>query len=87
MVRVSHAWRYSPASQTATVVTAWEMQDETGAVVERLESNPLPLHCLFRFEMEHLARHTEFQVEAVYGDFSKNDLTDDSSEMIWMLRK
>jgi SAM-dependent methyltransferase len=87
LVRIAHAWSYAPASQTATVVTAWEMLDETGAVIERLESDPLNLHCLFRFEMEHLAYRAGFQVETIFGDFFKNDLEDESSEMIWMLRK
>jgi ubiquinone/menaquinone biosynthesis C-methylase UbiE len=87
MVRRAHAWSYAPASQTATVITAWELLDEAGEVSERLESEPLPLHCLFRFEMEHLAYRTGFQVEAVYGDFFKGELVDDSPGMVWVLRK
>jgi hypothetical protein len=36
--------------------------------------------------MEHAAKRAGFTVEAVYGDFSRGDLTDASSEMIWVLR-
>jgi len=37
--------------------------------------------------MEHLLARTGFEVEALYGDFSRQELQDISSEMIWMARK
>ena len=47
----------------------------------------MALHCVFRFEMEHLLARTGFEIQAVYGDFFKNALNDQSSEMIWVARK
>jgi ubiquinone/menaquinone biosynthesis C-methylase UbiE len=85
IVRLAHAWSYAPASQTATVVSSWELLDAEEEVIERMESKPLPLHCLFRFEMEHLAYRADFQVEAVFGDFFEGELRDESPGMIWVL--
>jgi hypothetical protein len=47
----------------------------------------MALHCVFRFEMEHLLARTGFEIQAMYGDFLKNKLSDNSSEMIWVARK
>ena len=44
------------------------------------------MHCVFRLEMERLLSRTGFAVEAVYGDFERHQLTDDSAEMIFMAR-
>jgi hypothetical protein len=41
-------------------------------------------HCFFRYEIEHLLRRAGFQVEALFGDFYRGELTDTSSEMIWL---
>ena len=38
-------------------------------VSERIESAVKRLHCVFRFEMEHLLLRAGFEVEALYGDF------------------
>jgi hypothetical protein len=37
--------------------------------------------------MEHLLALTGFEVEAVYGDFFKGELVDESEEMIWIAKK
>ena len=47
----------------------------------------MALHCVFRFEMEHLLARTGFEIQAMYGDLLKNKLSDNSSEMIWEARK
>jgi hypothetical protein len=36
--------------------------------------------------MEHLLARASFIVEAVYGDFFRQALQDDSSEMIWVAK-
>jgi hypothetical protein len=41
---------------------------------------------VFRFEMEHLLARAGFEVEAVYGDFFRHELQDESTEMIWVVR-
>jgi len=86
-VRAYRAWSYEPATQTATCQTAWEEVEAGGQVVERWQTQPRRLHCVFRFEMEHLLARTGFSVEAVYGDFFRHALADDSTEMIWVAAK
>jgi hypothetical protein len=44
------------------------------------------LHCIFRFEMEHLLARAGFAVDAVYGDFFRRPLGEDSTHMIWVAR-
>jgi len=85
-IRASRAWSYEPASQTAICQTVWEACADDGAVVERWQTEPIRLHCVFRFEMEHLLARAGFAVEAVYGDFFRHPLGDRSSEMIWVAR-
>jgi len=85
-VRTLRAWSYEPSTQTAIVQTVWEEIGADGQVVGRWETGAIRLHCVFRFEMEHLLRGTGFAVEAVYGDFFQQELRDDSSEMIWVAR-
>jgi ubiquinone/menaquinone biosynthesis C-methylase UbiE len=83
-VRTSRAWSYEPATQTATAQTVWEEIDTDGEVAERWESGPIRLHCVFRFEVEHLLALTGFEIEALYGSFFREELTDASEEMIWV---
>ena len=55
-------------------------------MADRWERGPIPLHSMFRYEMEHLLTRVGFAVEAVYGDFYRGELRDESSEMIWVAR-
>ena len=86
-VRTSRSWSYEPAGQTAICQTVWEELETDGRVVNRWQTRPIRLHCVFRFEMEHLLARAGFAVEAVYGDFSRHALGDDSSEMVWVARR
>jgi ubiquinone/menaquinone biosynthesis C-methylase UbiE len=83
LVRASYAWSYEPATQTATLETIWEELDTSGDVINKVESEPVRLHCVFRFEFEHLLNLLGFQIQGVYGDFLGEDLRDESSEMVW----
>jgi SAM-dependent methyltransferase len=85
-IRTSRAWSYEPASQTAFCQTAWEEVGADGQVVNRWQTQPIRLHCVFRFEMEHLLARVGLVIEAVYGDFNRHPLGDKSSEMIWVAR-
>jgi len=85
-IHTSRAWSYEPSTQTATVQMVWEKVGADGRVVDRRETGPIRLHCVFRFEMEHLLARVGFAVEAVYGDFFRQELRDESSEMIWVAR-
>jgi len=85
--RTLQAWSYQPATQTAISQKVWEELGPDGEVVDRLDRGEVRLHVVFRFEMEHLLARTGFTVEAVYGDFHRNELRDDSSDMIWVARR
>lgn len=84
-IRTSRAWAYEPATQTAIARTVWEEIGADGQVVDLWESGPIRLHCVFRFEMEHLLARVGLEVEAVYGDFFARGLQDESTEMIWVV--
>lgn len=86
-IRTFRAWAYEPATQTAICTTAWEAVATNGQVVDRWQTEPIRLHCVFRFEMEHLLARVGFSVEDLYGDFFQNPLDDKSSNMIWIAHK
>lgn len=87
VMRKANAWTFERSTQTATVVSRWEEVREDGTVLQTWERRPMPLHCVFRFEMEHLLARTGFEEHLVYGDFFKNPLNEQSSDMIWVARK
>lgn len=86
LIRTSRAWSYEPSTQTASTVTVWGEIGTDGKVVDRWERGPIRLHCVFRFEMEHLLARVGFEVEALYGDFFRGELRDESTEMLWVVR-
>ena len=86
-IRKANAWTYERSTQTARVTTRWEELDPSGLVLQTWERGPRALHCVFRFEMEHLLARTEFEHRIVYGDFFKNQLNENSSEMIWVVKR
>jgi SAM-dependent methyltransferase len=83
-IRAARAWTYEPATQTAVCTTIWEAVDEAGKIVNHWQTAPIRLHCIFRFEMEHLLARTGFCIEAIYGDFFRTPLEDKSANMIWV---
>jgi ubiquinone/menaquinone biosynthesis C-methylase UbiE len=85
--RASRAWSYEPSTQTAVEQTVWEELDAGGQILHRVEREPVRLHVVFRFEMEHLLARAGFEIEAVYGDFFRNALQDDSPGMVWVAKK
>jgi ubiquinone/menaquinone biosynthesis C-methylase UbiE len=85
--RYSFAWTFEPSTQTASVIRKLEELGINDKVNQTWETEPIPLHCIFRFEMEHLLRREGFSTEAVYGDFYKNELGNKSEDMIWIARK
>ena len=83
-VRTLRAWSYEPSTQTAIAQTMWEELGTDGEVLSRRDTGPYRLHCIFRFEMEHLLARTGFAVEALHGDFFRGELRDESTEMVWV---
>jgi ubiquinone/menaquinone biosynthesis C-methylase UbiE len=86
LVCTQRAWWYQPVTQTATAVTRWEEFDAAGESLDRWETGPNRFHCFFRYELEHLLQRAGFQVEALFGDFYRGELSDTSTEMIWLAR-
>ena len=87
LIRRARAWSFEPATQTAISRSRWEILEADGTHRETLEGTPVRLHCLFRFEMEHLLASLGMAAEAVHGDFQRGELSDNSSEMIWVARE
>jgi SAM-dependent methyltransferase len=78
------AWSYERSTQTAIVHARWEELDSDGHVTDSWQTAPARIHCVFRFEMEHLFARVGFKIDALYGDFSRNAFADNSSNMIWI---
>lgn len=87
IVQTSRAWSYEPATQTAVERSIWKEIGADGKEINRWDTGEIPLHCVFRFEMEHLLKRAGFEIEHVYGDFNRQELQDDSPHMIWLARK
>jgi hypothetical protein len=85
-LRQQRAWSYDNVTQTATSVNLREELDESGNVVNSWQSEPIQLHCVFPTEIHHLAARSGFVLEAIYGDFAKNVLADNSPDIILVLR-
>ncbi|MSP13137.1 MAG: class I SAM-dependent methyltransferase [Chloroflexi bacterium] len=81
------SWSYAPSTQTASVVTEWFEFDAAGQVIDTWQTGPVRLHCVFRFEMAHLLARARFAHEAVYGDFFRGELQDNSPGMIGVARQ
>jgi ubiquinone/menaquinone biosynthesis C-methylase UbiE len=86
-MRKSNAWAFEQCTQTATVITRWEEMGEDGSILQTWERQPMALHCVFPFEMEHLLARAGFIDRVVYGDFLQNPLDERSPDMIWVARK
>jgi SAM-dependent methyltransferase len=86
-VRASRAWFYEPATQTAVVQTVWDEMLPQEQTPKRIKRDPIRLHCVFRFEMEHLLARVGFEVQALYGDFFCHEIQDDSPSMIWVAKR
>lgn len=83
--RIAKRWSYQRATQTASVLTRFQQLDAEGSVIDSATRRPVQLHCFFRNEMELLWQRAGFEVQALYGDFSRTELGNASSEMVWLL--
>lgn len=82
--RTRKRWSYDRVTQTAALMTKIEQLDTSGEVIDSVMRGPVRMHCFFRNEMEHLLEGAGFEVPALYGDFARGPLTNDSTEMIWV---
>ncbi len=83
-VRDMSAWSFEPCTQTAITITTWEATAAGGEVVDRWQTQPVRLHVVFRFEMEHLLAREGFALENLDGDFFRHSLDDQSAGMIFV---
>lgn len=83
-MRTQLKWVYERSTQTATLYKAWEELGEEDTVINRLELEPMPMHVVFRFEMEHLLCRAGLDVLHTYGDFYEHPYGEDSTNMIWV---
>ncbi len=61
-------------------------KDSNGKEVERT-NRQLTIRWTYRYEFEHLAEKCGYQIERLFGDYSKSEFTKQSTEMIWLLKK
>lgn len=87
LLRRLQAWSYQNVTQTATSLVVHEEVGDKGVVLNRWQSEPAFLHCLFPTEIQHLASRAGFAVEAIYGDFTRAELKEDSADIILVLQK
>ena len=66
------------------MITVCEVVVVDVELIERTEGRKKHLHCIFRFEMEHLLERTGFIVQSLYSDFFCEKLQDKSADMIWV---
>ncbi len=82
------AWRiaaYRRAEQINEIEFIYYVTHADGSKERIVE--PFPLRYFFRFEIEHLLARTGFRLSALYGDFDRSPLRDDSPEMIFVAEK
>lgn len=72
------------ARQRMDVVFRWEIEDATGAVEECRAR--FTMRWFFRYELEHALARAGFVIEALYGDFDRSEIGDDSPEMIFVAK-
>ncbi|MBI2955922.1 MAG: methyltransferase domain-containing protein [Acidobacteria bacterium] len=86
--RFRRAWRlaaYRRAEQINEVEFIYYVTHADGRQERIVES--FPFRYFFRFEMEHLLGRCGFRVAALYGDFDRSPLRNDSPEMIFVAEK
>jgi len=59
--------------------------DENGS--EKTDEFSTPLRYYFRYELENLIARTKFKLEKIYGDFKRNELSNQSKEFVVVCSK
>lgn len=77
--------RYHRAEQVNEIEFIYYVTHADGTRERIVE--PFPLRYFFRFEVEHLLGRAGFRLAALYGDFDRSPLRDDSPEMIFVAEK
>ena len=59
--------------------------DEDGR--EREAAWEFPMRFYFRFELEHLVRLSNLQLEAIYGDYQENPINEESTDFVLVCKR
>jgi len=86
-VQAKRAWWFETSTQTATCQSRWEEMDESGKFIQMIQKEPVRLHAIFPFEVEHMLVRAGLSIDMVCGDFYRNPLHDQSPGMIWLAKK
>ena len=73
------------AEQYNDVEMIYYLTDSTGKTQRLVQA--FPFRYFFRYEVEHLLARAGFELVALYGDFDRSPLQDDSPEMLFLARK
>ena len=84
-VMVSDTRRYDPLEQTLEEHRFFEEVDDEGRVLSKT-TTPVYLRYVHRFEMQHLLELCGYEVEALYGDFSRGPFRH-GNEQVWVARR
>jgi len=85
-IHTTYSWSYDRCTQVAIQKRVWEEVGQEGEVLHRWVWEPEKFHCVFRYEMEHLLVRSGFDVVGVYGDFFKQELGNDSPDLIFVAK-
>ncbi len=79
-------YQYNYSAQQMNCTVTIEKTDENGVVGSRIHC-PLSFSWIYPEQVRQLAADVGLEFEAVYGDFSYNELKDVSSEQVWLFRR
>jgi len=85
MVKGWETHTYRLADQIVESAFIDEEVGEDGTALSRAYRD-LVLRIIYRFEMEHLLARAGFEIEALYGDCERSELTDASPELVFVAR-
>ena len=77
--------RYDAFTQIAETDHMYDRIGPDGRLIERTYRQ-ITLRWMYRYEAEHLFIRAGFEIEALYGDFSRAPFDAESGEQVWVLR-
>jgi len=83
-IRRYHKGEPRRSVQHSRITMRWEIEDAAGVIENH--SSTFVMRWFHRYEVEHLLARCGLEVEALYGDFDRSALADDSPEMIFVAR-
>jgi SAM-dependent methyltransferase len=78
---------YHPSEQVWMQYRMQDELDDDGTVVRREYGRPMAVRQFHRYEVEHLLARCGFEVEALYGDYTKSTYRGSSGQMVWVAKR